>query len=187
VNPPQKGDALSNVTFETPEETEFASFFRGYVELAAPDPVTMLDRQPETLRGALSELTDAEALRRYAPDKWSIKQVLGHMSDAERIFAYRLLRIARGDQTPLPGFDEVTFVAGADFDARSLVSLEEGFAGARRATKEVLQTISPSAFSRIGVSNGSPTSARALLFILVGHAEHHFRVLRDRYGVPLPS
>jgi len=147
------------------------------------DPAPALETQRERLLEQLRLVTEASASHRYAPDKWSIKQVVGHLADAERIFAYRLLRIARGDQTPLPGFEENAYVEAAAFDDASFESLITEWTSVRAASITLVRGITEAAWSRLGTSNGAPISARALLYLILGHTDHHRGVLEDRYGV----
>jgi uncharacterized damage-inducible protein DinB len=167
-----------------PEPGEYPPFYAPYVA-AVPDGdvIAALERQGAALHALLHGLDDARAGHRYGPGKWSIKEVLGHVTDAERIFAYRLLCIARGDATPLPGFDENAYVPTSGADARSMDSLLDEFDAVRRATLTLLRGLPDAAMTRTGTANGKPVSARAIPYILAGHAEHHLGVLRERYGV----
>ncbi|MBA4159897.1 MAG: DinB family protein [Gemmatimonadetes bacterium] len=171
----------------SPEADEYAPFYAGYVALARErDPLGLLKRQAPVLRATCTGMTDAEAHHRYAPGKWSIKEVLGHLADTERILSYRLLRISRGDPTPLSGFDENAYVAAAGFDARPVRSLLTEFESVRAATLRMIEAIPPEALTRRGTANGVEVSARALVFILAGHVEHHFEILRQRYKLAVP-
>ncbi|HYE58379.1 MAG TPA: DinB family protein, partial [Rhodothermales bacterium] len=143
----------------------------------------VLERQATELDALLRSLDEERARHRYAPGKWSVKEVLGHVTDAERIFAYRLLCIARGDQTSFPGFDENAYVPNSGADDRSMDDLLDEFAAVRRATLALLRGLPDAAMTRIGTANGQLVSVRALPFILAGHAQHHLNVLRERYGV----
>jgi uncharacterized damage-inducible protein DinB len=131
----------------------------------------------------LSAVTEAGAGHRYAPGKWSVREVLGHLCDAERIFAYRLLRIARGDKTPLEGFDENVYVPAGAFDNRTLADLREEWTATREATVALVRGLPADAWTRRGSANGTSVTAAALAYIILGHVEHHLGVLRDRYGV----
>lgn len=178
---------MSTGRIPPPEADEYAPFYAGYVALVRErDPLGLLKRQVPVLRAVCIGMTDSEALHRYAPEKWSIKQVLGHFTDTERVLSYRLLRISRGDATPLSGFDENAYVAAANFDQRPVRSLLIEFESVRGATLRMVESLPPEAWSRRGVANGFPVSARALAFILGGHVEHHFEVLRERYGLAIP-
>jgi uncharacterized damage-inducible protein DinB len=170
-----------------PDADEYAPFYAGYVALVRErDPEGVLKRQVHALRAVTAGMTDPEALTRYEAGKWSIKQVVGHLSDSERIFAYRLLRISRGDATPLAGFDEKTYVAEGDFERRPIRSLMQEFEANRASTLRLVETLPPDVWTRRGSANGVGVSARALLYILAGHVEHHFGILRERYGLAIP-
>lgn len=171
-------------TFSPPAEGEYAPFYAGYIALAAKgDLLTRLDAQIQEVSGLLRCLSEEEALARYAPGKWSVKEVAGHLADTERIMAYRALRIARGDATPLAGFDENTFVANANFDARPLSSLVEEWETVRRSTLLLLRGLDGEAAARVGNANGVPITVRALGFIIAGHVAHHLDILRTRYSL----
>lgn len=170
-----------------PEADEYAPFYAGYVALVREhDPVGLLKRQVPVLRSVCTGIHEAEALARYAPDKWSIKQVVGHLADTERVLSYRLFRISRGDGTPLSGFDENAYVEAAGFDQRPVRALLGELENVRAGTLRLVEAIPPEAWTFQGRANGLPVSARALLFILAGHVEHHFGILRARYGLPIP-
>lgn len=178
---------MSRERIAPPEPDEYASFYSGYVAFAQKhDPVQLLDSQRDTLRAICSGLTEEQALARYAPGKWSIKQVLGHLTDTERTFSYRLFRISRGDATPLAGFDQNMYVDAARSDERPLAELLEEFLSARTATLRLVEGLSDEEISRRGVANEAPVSARALIFIAPGHVAHHLAILRDAYGVSIP-
>ena len=132
----------------------------------------------------LAKLTDDESAFRYAPDKWSIKDLVGHLCDAERVFTYRLLRIGRGDTTPLSGFEESDYARAAQADRRHFGELLAEWSVVRAATVALATSLPEKDWSNIGTSHGAPTSARALLYIVLGHTEHHLAVLSDRYKVP---
>jgi len=140
-------------------------------------------RETKLLLGSLSE---AGAEFRYAEGKWSVKEVLGHISDTERIFAYRMLRIARADQTPLAGFEQDDYVKTGNFPARALVELLEEFTAVRRASIALLHSFDAAAWLRRGVANQKEVSVRALAYILAGHERHHRQVLQERYFPAMP-
>lgn len=170
-----------------PEADEYAAFHAGYVALVREhEPVAVLKRQVPVLRSVCTGMRQAEGLHRYAPGKWTIKEVLGHLCDTERVLAYRLFRISRGDPTPLSGFDESAYVAAAEFNSRSVSALLGEFESVRAATLWIVKNAPAEAWARRGVANGVVLSARALVFILAGHVEHHFELLRTRYGLPVP-
>lgn len=167
-----------------PEAHEYAPYYARYLDrVPEGDLAGLLEAQLTDYEARLAPLGDAGALRRYAPGKWTIKEVLGHISDAERIWAYRLLRIARGDATPLPGFEEDDYVKAAPFDRIPLEGLKAEFRAVRAATLALIRNLEPSAFAHRGSANGRPVSAAAVAHLLYGHAAHHLEVLRTRYGV----
>jgi len=118
---------------------------------------------------------------RYAPDKWTVKELLGHINDAERIFAYRALRIARGDQTPIEAFEQDDYVRIAGFNRCSLESLVEDYIAVRRATMALLRNLDAEAWTRRGIANKNEVTVRALAYIIAGHNLHHRRILEERY------
>jgi hypothetical protein len=168
-----------------PSADECAPSFAGYVARVSgvTDPVAELVAQRARLLNLLSPLTDAQASHRYAPYKWSVKQLVGHLADTERVFAYRLLRIGRGDATPLPGFDENDYARAAESDRRAFGDLLDDWAAVRDATIALVRGMPDDAWTNRGTSNEAVVSARALLYIILGHAEHHRSVLADRYGL----
>jgi uncharacterized damage-inducible protein DinB len=169
-----------------PGPDEFAPFYAGYVARvsAVVSPLEELRAQRARLVADLSALSDEQARFRYAPGKWSVKEMIGHLADAERIFAYRLLRVARGDATPLPGWEENGYVRTAASDERALADLVDDWASARDSTVALVAGIPADAWLRRGTVNDGAMSARALAYITLGHVEHHRAVLRERYGVP---
>jgi len=167
-----------------PVSDESTPFYHGYIA-QVPDGnlIERLPEQAEDTRHLFSQLTEDAAMRRYAPGKWSVKEVLGHLIDTERVMGYRLLRIARGDSTPLSGFDQDFFVAAGRFDARMVNRLLEDYAAVRAATLELLRGLTEDDLARRGTANSNPVSARALAWIIAGHERHHLRVLRERYDL----
>lgn len=165
-----------------PLRTEYPPYFHQYLtELPAGDILSLLRRQVASLVADIGGLDDKRALYRYAPSKWSIKEVVGHMIDAERVFAYRAMCFARGEGQSLPGFDEDAWVAAADFDRRSLPGLLEELRQVRAASLAMFEAMEPGVFDRRGIANNRVTSVRAVPFVLGGHVEHHTRILRERY------
>ena len=175
-------NAVTEQRIARPEEGEYLPYYGKYISLV-PDGDLL-----ETLRGQIAEtlallraIPEARASHRYAPGKWSIKEVVGHMADVERVMAYRALRVARDDKTPLPGFDENAYVPAANFERRSLASLANELAQVRSATIAFLETLDAVAAARQGTANNAPISARALAYIIAGHERHHVALLRERY------
>jgi hypothetical protein len=173
---------MTTLKLPRPAADEANSYYQGYIqEISGENVGEQLTTQLTELERLYSTLDDRTALGRYAPGKWSIKEILGHLSDAERIFSYRILRISRGDTTPLPGFDENAYVPEGKFDERPLSSLLAEFRAVRLSTVALTGGIPAGAWSRRGEASGYQISARALAFIIVGHAAHHLRILRERY------
>lgn len=167
-----------------PEPGDFAPFYRRYIELAVNAGVWhLLHSQADTLAGGLASVNDSSARERYAPGKWSIKQVIGHLSDTERIFSYRALRIARGDDVPLPGFDQELYADASGIENRSLRELLEEFASVRAATISLVRSIPADGWGNRGTAGGEPVTVAALACMIPGHVQHHLDVLHERYGV----
>lgn len=167
-----------------PGPDEYAGFFARYVD-SVPDGdiVSQLESQGSATQQLLASIGEERAAYRYAPDKWSIKQVVGHITDSERVFAYRLLAIARGEAQSLPGFDENEYMANVNFDKQTLAELAEGLAATRRATLALVRGLDDEAWTRRGVANNNPVTVRAMAWVTAGHERHHLNVLRERYGV----
>jgi DinB family protein len=175
---------MSSRTVGRPEADEIPSHYVGYIKRVPElDPVIVCASQIEDTANLLRPLSDTEAMYRYGRGKWSIKEVVGHLADTERILSYRALRIARGDTTPLPGFDENAYVPVAKFDSRSLTDLVGELRTVRAATLALLRTFDADAWRRRGTASSKPVSVRALAFTIPGHERHHVDILRTRYGV----
>ena len=175
---------MSNASSHRPGTDEHAPFYASYVAAVPDGDVTVaLAAQGEALLTLLKDLGDDRASSAYAEGKWTIKDVILHIVDAERIFMYRVLRMARGDQTPLSSFDENAYAPVAEANARPLDSLLGEFAAVRGATLALLRWMPESAWTRWGTASGKSVSVRALAWIASGHALHHERILRERYGV----
>jgi uncharacterized damage-inducible protein DinB len=167
-----------------PNDTDYATYYQRYVGLVEGDDVLgALEQQSASTQKLLSALDDTRAAHRYAEGKWSIREVIGHVCDAERVFAYRAMCIARGEQQPLPGFDENEFMANAAYDAWKIGELAENFALIRRSTILLLRNLPADAWERRGTASGNPVTVNALAWIMAGHEAHHVNVLRERYGV----
>jgi len=169
-------------TFEFPEPEEYASFYDGYIQRAKGGNVLeTLARQIDEIQEAFGKISEEQALFRPAPEEWSIKQVLGHINDTERIFFYRALCISRGEIQSLPGFDQDEYVRGTDFNACRLGGLIHEFTLVRQANLIALRHISTEAGLRRGLVNDHPASARALVHIMAGHVYHHLESLEAVY------
>jgi hypothetical protein len=165
-----------------PETTEYAEFYAGYVGLVPEDDiVTVLDAQNGELRSLFSQFAEEKGTFAYAEGKWTVKQLLSHIIDGERVFAYRFLRISRGDVTPLPGFDQDVFVNGADAHARTLTSLIDEFDHQRRSNILMISAADEEQLNRTGTASNAAVSARALAWMMAGHVRHHLKILRERY------
>lgn len=165
-----------------PSADEYNAFFQNYISKATGESVLeIITRHSDVLDAFYNGLPEEKAMYAYAPGKWTIKEVVQHLIDAERIFTYRLLRIVRNDKTPLPGFDENAYTVQAQADQRTLASLKEEFTAVRKATTLLLQSLTAVQLGRTGISNNAIISANALAFIIYGHALHHKEILEQRY------
>ena len=165
-----------------PAPTDHSEFHARYVNLVPEDDVLAAMHEQ-------SAMTQAQVLafapcpeHRYAPGKWTVRQVLGHMADTERVFGYRALSIARGDPAPLPGFDQDDWMAQADFDTSSLEDLLAEFQAVRTGNLYLLNGLTPAAWERRGTASGHAVTVRALAYMLLGHERAHLDVLRERYS-----
>lgn len=169
-------------TFGRPRDDEFAPFYAGYIALIPGGDVRQhLRVQLDETLATLTGVSNAAANSAYAPGKWTLKEVAGHIADAERVFAYRMLRIARADETPLSAFDENQWVPASGASGRTLGSLLIEFASVRAATLSLLESLSAEAWVRRGTASGKTISVRALAYICAGHERHHMRTVRERY------
>lgn len=166
-----------------PVEGEYNPYYWPYISLC-DNTLTIVENLQQDLkvqRGFLQKLPVDKADFAYATGKWTVKQVLAHINDTERVFAYRALAFARGDQNSLPGFDQDLYVDEADLSHLSLADLAHSFQTIRANTIDLFQQLPESAFHRTGVANGNKMSVRAVGWIVVGHAAHHARILKERY------
>jgi DinB family protein len=165
-----------------PETTEAAPYYFTYINQVTCDDVfaTLESQLPESLE-YFKSISEEKSLHRYAPDKWSIRQVLSHISDAERCFTFRTLWFARGFDTPLPSFDQNIAVASAEADKYSWASHIEDFRRVRLATLSLFASMPPDAWTRRGIASDNPFTVRSLAYIAAGHLAHHLRILRERY------
>jgi hypothetical protein len=174
-----------NVRSSIPDRTEAAEYYFTYIDQVGSGDICEILRaqQPETI-AFLQSIGDEQSLHRYAPDKWSIRQVLSHINDTERVFVFRALWFARGFDSPLPSFDQDVAVSGADADKGSWSSHIDEFRAVREATLAFFETLSDQAWERRGIASGNPFTVHALAYIAAGHVTHHSRVLRERYLRP---
>jgi hypothetical protein len=169
-------------TIGRPEAGEFAPYYERYISLIQGDDIlNTLDQQRREMMLLLSCRDEEDGDFRYAPDKWSAKEVLGHVCDTERIFAYRALRIARADATPLEGFEQDDYVRNGPFARRPVADLVEEFIAVRRATLSLLRNLDETAWARRGIANKNEVSVRALAYMIAGHELHHRRILEEKY------
>jgi len=167
-----------------PASDEFFEYYGRYIDqVPERDVLGILDEQRATMRETLGHLPPDRAGYRYAPEKWTIADVVQHLSDAERIFAYRALRIARGDETPLPSWDENAYAARTDTSRLSVPVLLDDWEASRAATLSLFRTFDGEMWTRRGTASGHPVTPRALVYITAGHTTHHLTILRERYGV----
>ncbi|MDT7689804.1 MAG: hypothetical protein QOE46_2563 [Acidobacteriota bacterium] len=165
-----------------PEANEYAPYYEKYVSLVPDaDVVETLERQGAETLALLRSITEERGGHAYASGKWSIKQLVGHVIDAERIFAYRALALARGEQQPLPGMDQDEYMACVNFDARALADLLDEFEHVRRANVHMFRGLDTDAWARRGVASDNEVTVRAIAHIIAGHEAHHVRILRERY------
>jgi hypothetical protein len=165
-----------------PDRTEAAEYYFTYIDqVPAGDIRGILVTQADGTLGLLRSLSEERSLHRYAPDKWSIREVLSHVNDTERLFVFRALWFARGFDSPLPSFDQNIAISAARANERSWISLVEEFQAVRGATVAFFRDLPAAAWSRRGVASGNPFTVRALAYITAGHVAHHARILRERY------
>ena len=169
---------------QRPEKNEYAEFYANYVSLVEDiDVVSALQNQAGELQNLFAGISAEKENFRYAEGKWSVKELLGHLIDGERVFSYRALRISRGDQTPLAGFEENIYVANSNFARSGFADLVEEFSLLRRSNVLLFKNLSEEAWLRTGTASDATVSVRALAFIMFGHVRHHTNILRERYLV----
>jgi len=165
-----------------PEPSEHSPYHVGYIShVLGDDILTILDTQRRQMLLLLSGREEEDGDLRYAPGKWSVKELLGHVCDTERIFTYRALRISRGDPTPLPGFEQDDYVRNSPFPHRPLAEIIEDYIAVRRATLTLFRNLDQAAWMRRGTVNDNPISVRALAYITAGHELHHKKILEEKY------
>ncbi|MGP0586044.1 DinB family protein [Paenibacillus timonensis] len=165
---------------QRPSEEEYAGDAGAYIRLVPEgNIIDILLAQEKQMTELLSSLTESQSAYRYAEGKWMLKEVVGHIADSERVMTYRLLRFARGDQTPLPGFDQELFIP--PFGSWTTAQLAEDYRAVRQSTVTLLRGLPTEAWSRKGTANNVSITARALAYGIAGHELHHMRVIRNRY------
>ncbi|MFZ0419646.1 MAG: DinB family protein [Candidatus Sulfotelmatobacter sp.] len=175
INPPA-------FTVARPQPDEYAPYYARYISLVEGDDILItLDQQRRDTMMLLSGRDEQDGDFRYAPEKWSAKEVLGHICDSERVFAYRALRISRADATPMEGFEQDDYVRNGPFANRPLADLVEDFIAVRRATLSLLRNLDEAAWMRRGIANKNEVSVRGIAYIIAGHELHHRRILEEKY------
>ncbi len=173
---------MSTMTLSPPAATEHDPYYGKYISLVPEkDILVALETQIQDAMKLLRGIPEAKAGHRYAPGKWSIREVVGHLLDAERVFGYRAMRFARNDATDLPGFDENTYVPAGGFEARTLADLATEWEHLRLANLGMFRGLPAEAWDRRGNANAAPITVRALAYIIVGHGYHHMKLVRERY------
>lgn len=163
-----------------PTEKEYAPYYANYVDRAPEEDVTAaLETQSRYTLEVLNAFDDEQASTLHGTTKWTLKETLGHLIDGERVFTYRAMRIARGDKTPLASFEQDDYVAGGDFNARDWDNLIEEYSALRQATIAFARGTTPEHLERMGTASENPVSARALLYITVGHERRHIELIRQ--------
>jgi hypothetical protein len=168
---------------ERPNESEYPPFYQGYVaRVPETDILQALREQPNVLK-RVADAVGARERFRYSPGKWSVRELFGHLVDAERFFGHRAFCISRSDPNPLPGFDENAYVARSDYDSQSVADSVHVFSLLREANVRHLETLSEAAWPLEGIANGAKITVRALGYVMAGHVRHHLAVLKERYGM----
>lgn len=172
------------MTIGRPQPGDYAPFYQKYLDASAAesDALALLPRQ-DAIVAEMRSWPEAKASHSYGDGKWTVGQVVGHMADVERVFAYRLLRIARGDTTPLPGFDENTWQTQAGFEQRTLASLVDELASVRQGTLALVRSLDAPSIEREGTASEKRVTAKALVWLIAGHFAHHYRILKERYAL----
>jgi hypothetical protein len=174
--------SLSTFAIAPPEPSEYDPYYGRYITLVERgDILRAMEQQLSETAALLSQLTEQQGAYRYAPDKWSVKEMLGHLIDTERILTYRALRIARGDKTPIEGFEQDDYVPYGRFDERTLATLVEEFASVRQSSLFLFKYLDTEAWMRRGIANRKEISVRALAYVIAGHELHHRRMIKDKY------
>ncbi len=169
-------------TIAPPDASEHAPYYSRYISLVSGhDILAALDEQPRTTLPLFSALNEQQANYRYAADKWSVKEMFGHVIDTERIMSYRAMRIARNDRTPIEGFEQDDYVRYSDLAHVPMGQLIEEFEAVRKGTLLLLRKLTPEAWLRRGIANNNEISVRALAYVIAGHELHHRRVLQEKY------
>nr|WP_068889767.1 DinB family protein [Pedobacter panaciterrae] len=163
-----------------PQTHEYPAWAETYIKLVGQDVIELLEKQATDFPDFINSLIE-KADYAYAPGKWTIKELIGHIIDAERVFVYRLMCFARGEQHALPGFEEDDYVANAHFSDRSLLSLSEEFAHLRKSNLYLIKSLTEKELNRSGTASERQITVRAILFVMAGHIMHHVGIIKERY------
>lgn len=166
---------------QKPQPQDYPTFYTTYIDLINDDVIKELKNQSTTFYAFIKNIPPEKADYRYAEGKWSVKEVIGHVMEVERIMSYRALAISRGDQQPLPGMDENSYIAHSNYANQDLADMAEEFLYLRKANIYLFKSFSPEMLDRKGIANKHPITVAALIYIIAGHLDHHAQVLRDRY------
>ena len=167
-----------------PQQGDYNPYFDNYISLVEGENILdALENNLRTTEAFLKSIPEEKGDYRYAEEKWSVKQVIIHITDTERVFAYRALSIARGDNSPLPGYDENIWADNCAAEKRTLADVVEEFLSVRQSTVHLVKSFDDELLSRKGIANNNPSSVIALAFVIAGHELHHLNVLRERYGL----
>lgn len=175
--------SVVTITHVRPEPGEFAPFYDRYISLVPSgiDVLAELEEQRHQMVLLLCGRAESDGDIRYAPEKWNLKEVLGHVNDTERIMSYRAMRISRGDKTPLAGFEQNDFVRNGPFASNTLADLIEDYIAVRRATLSLFRNLDEKSWSRRGTASNHEVTVRALAYIIAGHELHHRRMIEEKY------
>ena len=173
---------LKPSVIEKPAADEYNPYYGGYIsQVTEPDLLGVLDSQPAEVAGVFGSLDESKGTFAYAEGKWTIKELLSHIIDGERHFAYRVHRISRGDTTPIEGFEQDGYIENSHAHERTFADLVEEFTELRRANLRLLDALTDQDWTRMGTASGFPVSVRALAFIMAGHVRHHMNIISERY------
>ena len=173
---------MSWIEIDPPAADEFDPYYAGYIERVQDSRLSLvLRRQRAAVLELLTGWTESQAGYRYAPDKWSLKEVIGHLVDCERVFVYRAMSIARGERQSLPGFDQDAYVVTGGFDARQVADLAREYETVRNASLSFFESLGPDSWLARGPANEVEVSVRAIGYIVAGHEAHHLAVIKERY------
>lgn len=173
---------MTNATNQRPDASEYAAYYAGYVSLVTESNILeVLRDQSDEVKAFFSDIPEERAGFRYSPEKWSIREAAGHVTDAERVFSFRAFTFARRDTVALPSFEQEGYVRHAFFDERPLAKIIAEFEALRSANILLLEHLNGEAWTCSGIVNGNPISVRALAYIMAGHVRHHLKVLKERY------